>query len=193
MKKRDIPNVLSIIRILLVPVFVFFYLKGESTIAVAVFVTAGVTDVIDGYIARRFGFISNLGKILDPTADKLLQQAAFICLAITKTVPIWMPAIYFVKEMATLVGALLVFRKAKIVVKSNVFGKLATFFVLVFVTTIIAFADCFSYELTSIICMIICLYFVFSSLMYVKLEVKLGVDKAKKVKRQHDEEKTKVK
>ena len=83
--------------------------------------------MLDGYIARKFGFISNLGKVLDPLADKLTQMCAFICLYITELVPLWMPAVYFVKELSTAIGALFVFRKGKVVVKSHIFGKLATF------------------------------------------------------------------
>ncbi len=177
MRKKDIPNLLSIIRILLVPVFVLLYLNERYAFAVTVFIAAGLTDVVDGYIARKFNYISNLGKILDPTADKLIQQSAFICLAITKTVPIWMPIVYFAKELATLIGALVVFRKARVVVKSNIFGKLATFFVFVFVSTIIALPDFMDYNARSLICLLICFYFVFSCLMYVKLEVKTEVEK----------------
>lgn len=177
MRKKDIPNILSIIRILLVPVFIYLYLNGKYVLAVTVFICAGITDVVDGYIARKFKYISDLGKILDPTADKLMQQSAFVCLAITKAVPVWMPVAYFVKELATIVGALVVFRKAKVVVKSNIFGKLATFFVFLFVSIIIALPDFLNYNTRATVCLLICCYFVFSCLMYAKLEVKTEVEK----------------
>lgn len=179
MKFKDVPNLLSVIRILLVPVFVYLYMSEKFYTAVFVFIVAGITDVVDGYIARRFNFISNLGKVLDPFADKLMQFVAFICLAVTKVVPMWMPVVYFVKELGTLIGALFVFRKAKIVVKSHIFGKLATFFVFSFVSFIIAFPDLLPENTVSIICALMCIYFVFSCIMYVITEIQGQIGKSR--------------
>lgn len=179
MKFKDVPNLLSIIRILLVPVFVYLYMTENFYAAVAVFVVAGITDIVDGYIARKFNFISNLGKILDPFADKLMQFSAFICLAVNEIVPIWMPVFYFVKEISTLIGALFVFKKVKTVVKSHIFGKLATFFVFAFVSIIIALPGLFHENTVKVICLAMCVYFVFSNIMYAKTEIKGEVSKAK--------------
>ena len=126
---KNVPNILSVIRLLLVPLFVYLFLGGYVVPAVAVFVIAGATDVIDGFIARKFNCTSTLGKILDPLADKCLQLSAFVCLWIEDYILWWMPLIYFIKELATALGALFIFRKSRFVVKSNVFGKLATVFV----------------------------------------------------------------
>lgn len=180
MKFKDIPNLLSFIRLLLVPVFVTLFLKGNTTAAAIVFIFSGITDVLDGYIARKYGFISNLGKVLDPLADKLTQFCAFICLYITELVPLWMPVVYFVKELATAIGALFVFRKGKVVVKSHIFGKLATFFVFAFVSTVIIFGDKISHSAIVIACALMCVYFLFSCLMYVNTEIRNGVRAAKK-------------
>lgn len=180
MKFKDLPNLLSAVRILLVPVFVGFYVADMLYAAVITFVVAGLTDIADGYIARRFNLISNLGKILDPFADKLMQFVAFVCLAATDVIPMWMPMVYFLKEIGTLIGALFVFRKVKLVVKSRIFGKLATFFVFSFVSVIIAFPDFLSDETVNVICALMCLYFVFSCLMYAKTEIHGKIGKAKK-------------
>lgn len=77
---KNVPNLLSVIRLLLVPLFVFLFMSGYVVPAVVVFVVAGATDVVDGYIARKFDCTSTLGKILDPLADKFLQLSAFVCL-----------------------------------------------------------------------------------------------------------------
>ena len=178
MRKKDIPNVLSVIRILLVPVFVYLFLTDKVTAAVVVFIISGITDILDGYIARKYNFISNLGKILDPFADKLMQFSAFVCLYISHLVPLWMPVVYFVKEIATLIGAILVFKKGNVVVKSHVFGKLATFFVFAFVSLVALFGRKISSTVITVGCIVICLYFVFSCLMYAKTEVKEGIEAA---------------
>ena len=180
MKFKDIPNLLSFIRLLLVPVFVTLFLKGDTTAAAVVFIFSGITDVLDGYIARKFGFISNLGKVLDPLADKLTQMCAFICLYITELVPLWMPAVYFVKELATAIGALFVFRKGKVVVKSHIFGKLATLFVFAFVSIMIIFGEKIPHTAIVVCCILMCVYFLFSCLMYVHTEIRNGVGAGKK-------------
>ena len=80
-KLKNIPNTLSVIRLLLVPIFVYLFLSDFVTSALIVFILAGATDVLDGYIARKFNCTSTLGKILDPLADKMLTTAAFLVLA----------------------------------------------------------------------------------------------------------------
>ena len=182
MKKKDIPNVLSIIRIMLVPVFVCLFLTDRVGVAVIVFIISGITDVLDGYIARKYNFISNMGKILDPFADKLMQFSAFVCLYISHLVPLWMPVVYFIKEIATLIAAILVFKKGNVVVKSHVFGKLATFFVFAFVSLVALFGDRINSTVITVACIVICLYFVFSCLMYAKTEVREGIEGVTKEK-----------
>ena len=176
MKLKNVPNTLSIIRILLVPVFVYLFLSDKITAAVVIFILSGFTDVLDGYIARKFDCSTNLGKLLDPLADKLMQFSAFICLCISELIPYWMPVVYFVKEVSTAIGALFVFRKGKRVVKSHIFGKLATVFVFAFVSVVAIFGDRISRGVITALCVAMCLYFVFSNLMYVKTEVK-GAEK----------------
>ena len=127
---KNVPNILSLIRLLMVPLFVWLFLADSVVAALVVFILAGATDVADGFIARKYNCTSTLGKILDPLADKAIQLAAFLCLWCKGYVPGWMPVIYLVKELATVIGAFIIFRKTKFVVKSNFFGKLAT--VLVF-------------------------------------------------------------
>ncbi len=166
MKKSDIPNILSLIRLAMVPLFVVLYMKGYIVFAITVFILAGVTDVVDGYIARKYNYISDLGKILDPLADKFMQLSAFVCLYIAGSIPLWMPVIYFVKEALTALGAMFVFRKKHFVVKSNVFGKAATVLVFAAVCVIAVFGDNLSDFLITEICVAVCCYFVFSCLMY---------------------------
>lgn len=79
----NLPNFLTAIRIVLIPVFILFMLiplRGSNLIATIIFIVAALTDAVDGYYARKFDQVSNLGKFMDPLADKLLVLAAFICL-----------------------------------------------------------------------------------------------------------------
>ena len=83
MNRKQIPNILSVIRLLMVPVFIAIYfsdIKNAEIWALAVFVAAELTDVLDGYLARKNGWTTEAGKILDPLADKLMQAAAIISL-----------------------------------------------------------------------------------------------------------------
>ena len=177
MRTKDIPNILSIVRILLVPVFVYLFVTRQLKSAVVIFILSGFTDVMDGYIARKYNFISNLGKFLDPFADKLTQFTAFICLYTADIVPLWMPCVYFCKEIGTAIGAAFVLRNRKIVVKSNIFGKLATFFAFTFVCFAIVCGTKMPDGVIDFMCVAICLYFVFSCIMYIKLYLKTTDEK----------------
>ena len=136
MKLKNIPNILSVIRIMLVFVFVVVFFALESPVwALIIFLTAGATDVVDGYLARRFNWITNLGKILDPLADRLMQCTALVCLCIKHLVPIWFALIFFAKELATLITGLLVIKRRSVVVVSKWYGKTAVclFYLAIFV------------------------------------------------------------
>ena len=106
-----IPNILTTARVAMVPLFAYFMLIENNPYAGAlIFVLAGITDVIDGFIARHFNMITNFGMIYDPFADKLMQITAIVCLA---------------KEVTMIItGGILYLRK--IVVRSNWYGKAAT-------------------------------------------------------------------
>ncbi len=77
----SIPNLLSLFRILLIPLMVALYVKGHPIGALCVFALSALSDILDGQIARRFNMVTNLGKMLDPLADKLTQGAALVCVA----------------------------------------------------------------------------------------------------------------
>ena len=126
MKLKYIPNILSIVRLMLVGVFVYSYFYVNKYIALAIFILAGATDVLDGILARKFNWITNLGKILDPIADKSMQITVLICMSIDDLlIPWWLPAFFIIKEALIGLGALFVFKKRDTVVSSKWFGKLA--------------------------------------------------------------------
>jgi cardiolipin synthase len=136
MKLKNIPNMLSVLRIILVFVFVFcFFYFEEAYIALIVFLVAGLTDVIDGYLARRNNWITKLGKILDPFADKLMQCTVLICLLIEGLIPWWLVLPFFIKELFTLIVGFFVIKKRDVAVVSKWYGKLT---VCIFYATIAA-------------------------------------------------------
>ncbi len=128
MQKKNIPNVLSVIRIILVPIFIAVYFWDyPSNVwgAIGVFFLAGATDVVDGYLARKNNWISDVGKLLDPLADKMMQCAALTCFYITETIPIWLYVTYVAKELVLIAGAIFMLRRRSVVVKSGFWGKFA--------------------------------------------------------------------
>lgn len=118
-----IPNLLSAIRLILVGVFVVLFESDNLTAAMTVFVFAGFTDVTDGFLARRFGWESNIGRLLDPLADKLMQCTVLICLAMHGILPMWFVIPYMIKEAAMLLGGIFMLKKKDVVVKSRWYGK----------------------------------------------------------------------
>ena len=126
MKLKNIPNILSVIRILLVFVFVYVVFVCDNLLAALfVFFLAGATDVVDGYLARRNNWITNLGKILDPFADKLMQCTVLVCLWIKNIVSIWFALAFFLKEFITLLLGALAIKRRSVNVVSRWYGKLA--------------------------------------------------------------------
>ena len=133
---------LSVFRLFMVPVFFYTYFEytegPNQYIAVGVYVLAWLTDALDGYLARRNNWISELGKVLDPFADKLMQCTALVCLCIKHLVPIWFALIFFAKELATLITGLLVIKRRSVVVVSKWYGKAAVclFYLAIFVSIV---------------------------------------------------------
>ena len=111
-------------------VFVFIYLSlqdNDVTLyrALFVFLLAGATDVLDGFLARKNGWITELGKILDPLADKLMQCTVVLILSIKRILPSWFALVFFIKEVVTLVMGLVVIKRRNVVVVSKWYGKTA--------------------------------------------------------------------
>ncbi len=128
-----IPNILSLIRIALIPVFAVLYIRSgdEPELlpwSIGILALSGATDLFDGYIARRFNQITEIGKVLDPVADKLTQVTVVLCLAINNTRLLPLFAVCFVKELLQSIGAaLLMFRKKADAQPARWYGKVATF------------------------------------------------------------------
>lgn len=121
----NLPNKLTILRVILVPFFVVLYLKNFSFIALALFIIASFTDYLDGYIARKQNLITNFGKIMDPLADKILVYSAFCCMVEKGIVPGWMLSIILAREFVV-AGMRTVAASEGIVIAAGMSGKIKT-------------------------------------------------------------------
>lgn len=122
---KYIPNILTIIRFLLIPSILDAIYKGNYILGIILFTVSGITDVLDGFIARKFNLITNFGKLMDPLADKLTQISVLMALVYTKMIPLWILVIVAIKELIMVIGASFLYGK-NIVVYSKWYGKLAT-------------------------------------------------------------------
>lgn len=122
---KHVPNILTIIRFLLIPIIVIFAFQDDYIATIIVLTISGLTDVLDGYIARKYNLISNFGKLMDPLADKMTQVALLGTLSIQKIIPIWIIVVVIIKEFLMVSGASFLYGK-ELVVSSKWYGKLTT-------------------------------------------------------------------
>lgn len=137
---NTIPNWLSFLRIALIPVFTMLFIKDAYIPAFIIMIVAALTDLLDGKIARKFNMISNLGKILDPIADKL-SQIAIVIILIVKYWDGYLKYIMFlfiVKELLMVLGGGLLLAKGMRPVAAEMWGKVATTVFYIFMILIIA-------------------------------------------------------
>ena len=125
-----IPNMLSIFRIILIPVYIYIYLNASEpthyTLAASILAVSCLTDMVDGKIARKFNMITNLGKVLDPIADKMTQFALMVCLSVERKQLRLLLALFVAKEFFQLVAMLLNLRKGKALDGALISGKIST-------------------------------------------------------------------
>lgn len=122
---KHVPNILTIVRFFLIPFILYFIFTEQYVAAFVMLTVSGLTDVLDGIIARKFKCITNFGKLIDPLADKTTQISILAALTFKNIIPLWMLIVVFVKEFAMIAGASFLYGK-ELVVSSKWFGKLAT-------------------------------------------------------------------
>ncbi len=125
-KNLNIPNVLSIIRIIFIIPFVFAVIDDDYTTAGIILIISGISDFLDGYIARKYNQITRFGKMLDPTADKLTLMAVMVCVGIkfNKIFPFMI--ILITKEILMLIAGIILLRKKLTPPSAKWYGKLST-------------------------------------------------------------------
>ncbi len=126
----NIPNILTIFRLILIPVFIIFFFSrnpNNLSYSIIIFLLAGLTDFLDGYLARKYKLITKLGAVLDPLADKLMLITVLTCLVIKMYIPIWVLIIIAAKEIFMIFCGIFLYKKGSII-PSNIFGKASTIF-----------------------------------------------------------------
>lgn len=121
----NVPNVLTMIRLLLVPLICFLVYNDRMIAGLSVFLIASVTDLVDGYIARRYKLVTDFGKLMDPLADKLMVVSLMVVLAVRSIVPIVAVALLMVKEMLMVLGGIFLLKNKDVVVFAKPIGKVA--------------------------------------------------------------------
>ena len=152
----NLPNKLTILRVIMIPFFVvaLLYDGGESQtlryVAAAIFIIASLTDMLDGKIARKYNLVTNFGKFMDPLADKLLVCSALICLVELKELPAWMVIVIISREFI-ISGFRLVASDNGVVIAASYWGKFKTTFQMIAVVLLIVGIPALSMVTTAVV------------------------------------------
>ena len=137
----NLPNKLTMFRVILIPFFVVFLLVDitsvDKWIALAIFIVASLTDLLDGKIARKYNLVTNFGKFMDPLADKLLVCSALTCLVALERIPAWMVIVIIAREFI-ISGFRLVASDNGVVIAASYWGKFKTTFQIIMICLMIA-------------------------------------------------------
>ena len=174
--KKDlftIPNLLSLFRLVLIPVYVVIYLKARDLtdycIAASILAVSCLTDAIDGKIARHFNMISTIGKILDPLADKATQFTLIVCLSVRQPVLWILVGLFFVKECFQLIAGLMTLRKGQMLTGALISGKICTTVLFVSLIVLVLMPELkqsIVYGITIVDCIVVLIAFVCYARVY---------------------------
>lgn len=165
---KHVPNILTISRFVFIPFIAYFIMQDNYTVATVFLIISGITDVLDGYIARKYNLSSDFGKLFDPLADKATQVTALVTLVLKSIIPFWILAIVIIKEFIMVAGASFLYGK-ELVVYSKWYGKLSTvlFYVAIFASMIIRQFN-LPYTFDSYLYYLALAFTIFSLIMYFK-------------------------
>lgn len=137
---RNIPNVLTGLRLVLAPLTAFFILQSQFGAALALFAFAGLSDAADGYLAKRFGLESRFGAWLDPAADKLLMFLCFVSLTAMGLVPLWLTALVIARDVTIVLGVFIAqFFALPVRIEPLPIGKISTIVQVSYIALLLAF------------------------------------------------------
>ena len=178
----SIPNILTYFRILLIPVFVVFYLNSAHNFncyiaSVMVLAASGITEVLEGKIARKYDQITELGKVLDPVADKLSQCAILACLVMRYRLFFAVLAVFVVKEITMAVLALIFYRLGRKLKGAHWYGKIATSsFYIITIFLLLAPPNKVPEWLSTALILLSGAFMIFAFIMYIRVYVIMWKD-----------------
>ncbi|MDO4483497.1 MAG: CDP-alcohol phosphatidyltransferase family protein [Clostridia bacterium] len=165
-----IPNLISLFRLLLIPLFAWLYMKGEYAWTVAVLGISGLSDIADGIIARKCNMTSDLGKVLDPVADKLTQFVMMLCL-LTRFPSMRTPLIVLiVREITNALTGAMVIRKTGMVLGAEWHGKAATVMIYIMMLTHVIWYS-IPVNVSGLLCTLATLMIIISLVLYTRRNV----------------------
>ena len=179
---KHVPNILTMCRFVLIP-FIFGSIVNNQYVAAFVFLTlSGITDILDGFIARKFNFITNFGKLIDPLSDKATQVSVLAALCIENIIPLWILFIVFLKEIIMIAGASFLYGN-ELVVSSRWYGKLSTvlFYAAIVASLIVKYFN-ISFHFDTYIYYLALIMTIFSLIMYFNAFYKQGYLKKENLK-----------
>jgi cardiolipin synthase (CMP-forming) len=171
-KNINIPNGLSMLRIILIVPFVIYFMHDDIVSAAVVLIVSGLSDMFDGMIARKFNQFTELGQMLDPFSDKLTQGAVAVCLAVKQPILIPLLAIFVVKEITMVAAACLLIRKKKRPGGAKWYGKVATTLFYISFTIIVTLKGIWNYEdprITITLLSITAVFMIYAFVQYAKM------------------------
>lgn len=147
--KLHLPNILIIFRIILIPVFLIFLLNAAPMpagfafrlIAFVIFVSAAITDLLDGHLARKWNLVSNFGALMDPLADKMLVSAALVALVFRQDLAAWIAIVIICREFWVTSLRMLALEQGRNVISASIWGKIKTVLQIIMISAIIAGRD----------------------------------------------------
>ncbi len=178
-KILTIPNILSFVRIAIVPFFLIFYFSNERDsilISVCLLAFSAFTDIVDGFVARTFDMVSTFGKIIDPIADKLTQGVVVIAISIKHTEFIPLMAILVLKEFFMFLGAINLFESGTRPAEAKWWGKLGTVSIYAFFIASLTYdivGEAFPYMILIVLAVFAAICLIFSFINYIKLFIKI--------------------
>jgi len=127
----NIPNILTVSRFVLIPAFLYvvFHKPGSNSgllWGMLIFIIAGATDLLDGFLARRYNMVTTWGKLMDPLADKMMLMTVLISLWFKELIPSFVVIVVIVKEVLLIIGAAFLYKSKRMVVQANTYGKVAS-------------------------------------------------------------------
>jgi CDP-diacylglycerol--glycerol-3-phosphate 3-phosphatidyltransferase len=163
-----IPNLFSFIRIFLAIPIYYYVSVNENNIALVIILLAFISDALDGYLARKLNQVSDVGKILDPIADKICTAGGFIALSLFQGLPLWITGVIVGRDIVIMLGSLFLIERRKVVKPSNQLGKITVTIIAFFAMSILLNIQVLFNPLLFLVIIFLVLSFIYYAIVFIK-------------------------